>query len=72
MLAIYRERAWALRDLARWDEGLAAVEEGLEFKHGDHDLVLIKGLLLAGAGRYSEAVSLAVRMPPFATANTGC
>ena len=64
-LDIYRERAWALRDLARWEEGLEAVKEGLEYKHGDHDLVLIKGLLLAGAGRYSEAVSLAVRMPPF-------
>lgn len=63
-LEVYRERAWALRDLARWDEGLAAVQEGLEFKPGDRDLVLIKGLLLAGAGRYSEAVSLAVRMPP--------
>ena len=63
-LEIYRERAWALRDLARWDEGLEAVREGLEFRHGDRDLVLIKGLLLAGAGRYSEAVSLAVRMPP--------
>ena len=64
-MVIYRERAWALRDLARWDEGLAAVQEGLEFHHGDHDLVLIKGLLLAGAGRYSEAISLAVRMPPY-------
>ncbi|MEN8006027.1 MAG: tetratricopeptide repeat protein [Candidatus Krumholzibacteriota bacterium] len=63
-LEIYRERAWALRDLTLWDEGLAAVQEGLEFHHGDRDLVLIKGLLLAGAGRYSEAVSLAVRMPP--------
>ena len=41
MMEIYRERAWALRDLARWDEGLEAVQEGLEFKHGDHDLVLI-------------------------------
>ena len=63
-MEIYRERAWALRDLALWEEGLKAVQEGLEFHHGDRDLVLIKGLLLAGAGRYSEAVSLAVRMPP--------
>ena len=63
-MEIYRERAWALRDLALWDEGFEAVKEGLEFHHGDRDLVLIKGLLLAGAGRYSEAVSLAVRMPP--------
>jgi tetratricopeptide (TPR) repeat protein len=64
LLELYRQRAWALRDLARWEEGLAAVTEGLKFKPGDRDLVLIKGLLLAGAGRYSEAVSLAVRMPP--------
>jgi len=65
MVELYRQRAWALRDLARWEEGLAAVREGLEYKHGDQDLVLIKGLLLAGAGRYSEAVSLAVKMPPY-------
>ncbi len=65
MLRIYRDRAWAMRELALWDEGLAAVHEGLTFKRGDPELVLIKGLLLAGAGRYSEANSLAVRMPAF-------
>ncbi len=65
MLVIHQDRAWALRDLTLWDEGLAAVHEGLKFKKGDQDLVLIKGLLLAGAGRYSEANSLAVRMPPY-------
>jgi len=65
MLQIYQDRAWVLRDLALWDEGLQAVREGLTFKRGDQDLVLIKGLLLAGAGRYSEANSLAVRMPPY-------
>lgn len=65
MLQIYRDRAWVLRDLTLWDEGLAAVHEGLTFKGGDQDLVLIKGLLLAGAGRYGEANSLAVRMPPY-------
>jgi len=65
MLRIYTDRAWVLRDLARWDEGLLAVREGLEFQHGFPDLVLIKGLLLAGAGRYNEARSLAVRMKPF-------
>lgn len=64
-LEIYRQRAWTLRDLALWDEGLAAVQEGLEFRRGDRDLVLIKGLLLAGAGRTQEAMSLAVRMPPY-------
>ncbi len=65
LLDIYRQRAWVLRDLGLWDEGLAAVREGLEFHPGDRDLVLIKGLLLAGAGRYEEATSLAVRMKPF-------
>lgn len=65
MLKIYQDRAWVLRDLALWDEGLKAVHEGLTFKRGDQDLVLIKGLLLAGSGQYSEANSLAVRMPPY-------
>ncbi len=65
MLQIYKDRAWVLRDLTLWDEGLEAVREGLTFKRGDQDLVLIKGLLLAGAGRYSEANSLAVRMAPY-------
>jgi len=63
-------RAWALRDLARWEEGLRAVREGLEHHPGEPDLVLIKGLLLAGAGRYDEAVSLAVRMKPFEILDT--
>jgi tetratricopeptide (TPR) repeat protein len=65
MLRIYQDRAWVLRELTLWEEGLKAVDEGLTFKRGDQDLVLIKGLLLAGAGRYSDAVSLAVRMPPY-------
>lgn len=63
-LAIFRDRAWALRDLGLWNEGLEAVDEGLRYCPGDPDLVLIKGLLLAGAGRTAEALSLAVRMPP--------
>lgn len=63
-LQIYRERAWVLRDLALWDEGLEAAAEGLRFRPGDPDLVLVKGLLLGGSGRYEEAVSLAVRMEP--------
>jgi len=64
-LRIFQQRAWVLRDLGHWQEGLDAVDEGLRFRKGDRDLVLIKGLLLAGAGRYSEANSLAVRMKPF-------
>ncbi len=65
LLEVYRDRGWALRDLARWDEGLAVVDEGLSFQHGDQDLLLIKGLLLAGAGQYEEATALASRLPAF-------
>ncbi len=63
-LQIFRDRAWVLRDLALWEKGLDLVDQGLDFRHGDPDLMLVKGLLLAGAGRYSEAISLAVRMKP--------
>ena len=63
-LAVLIDRAWALRDMGRWEEGLEAVSEGLESSPGHPDLVLIKGLMLAGAGRYVEATSLAVRMEP--------
>ncbi|MGD9546434.1 MAG: tetratricopeptide repeat protein [Candidatus Krumholzibacteriia bacterium] len=65
LLRIHRDRCWALRELARWNEGLAAVNTGLVFQNGDPDLLLVKGLLLAGAGRYSEATALAVRLPAF-------
>ncbi|MBU2503193.1 tetratricopeptide repeat protein [bacterium] len=65
LLQAHRDRCWALRELARWDEGLAAANAGLTFHHGDPDLLLVKGLLLAGAGRYSEATALAVRLPAF-------
>jgi tetratricopeptide (TPR) repeat protein len=64
LLGVHRDRAWVLRDLARWEEGLAAVHAGLTLHPGDRDLVLVKGLLLAGAGRYTEATTLAVRMEP--------
>lgn len=63
-LQIHRERAWVLRDLALWDEGLAAVAEGLAAWPADPDLTLVQGLLLAGAGRCVEAMSIAVRMDP--------
>ena len=70
MLRIHRDRAWIFRDLARWEEGLAEVREGLEFRKGDHDLVLIKGLLLAGDGQVAAAQALATRMEPFEFADT--
>ncbi|MDX2475134.1 MAG: tetratricopeptide repeat protein, partial [Candidatus Krumholzibacteria bacterium] len=63
-LEIFRNLAWTYRDLALWDEGLATIHAGLKVRRGDPELVLIKGLLLAGDGQYSAAVSLAVRMPP--------
>ncbi len=62
-LQILRDRAWTLRDLARWDEGLEATAEGLAFRPGDPELLLVKGLLLADAGRYAEATALAAAMP---------
>jgi len=64
LLQIYREQAWVLRDLACWPAGLDLVEQGLERWPGDPDLMLVKGLLLAGAGRCTEAMDLAVRMQP--------
>jgi tetratricopeptide (TPR) repeat protein len=64
LLSVHRDRAWVLRDLGWWEEGLVAVREGLEKWPGDPDLVLIKGLLLAGAGRLDDALGLAARMPP--------
>ena len=63
-LRIHRDLAWSLRDLARWEEGLAAVDEGCRLAPRDQELMLIRGLLLAGQGRFSEAMSVAVRMEP--------
>jgi tetratricopeptide (TPR) repeat protein len=65
LLQLHRERCWVLRDLGLWNEALEAVNLGLAFRGGDRELVLIKGLVLAGAGRFEEANSLAVRMEPF-------
>ncbi|NCQ35149.1 tetratricopeptide repeat protein [bacterium] len=64
LLDIRRNRAWVLRDLARWDEGLAEAQKGLADHPRDQELQLIKGLLLADSGRYQDAISLAVRMDP--------
>lgn len=65
-LEIYRDLAWAYRDLALWERGLAMTNAGLQMQPGDPELVLIKGLLLAGDGQFTEAISLAVRMEPLA------
>ena len=60
---IARERAWVRRDLALWEEGLAAADEGLAAHPGDWDLRLARGLLLAGAGRFAEAMAAAAALP---------
>lgn len=63
-LKIYRNLAWTYRDLALWEMGLTLVEQGLELYPTDHELHLIKGLLLAGNGQYEKAISLAVNLEP--------
>ncbi len=63
MLRIHQDLAWTLRELALWDEGLAAVAKGLEDYPTNRDLWLVKGLLLAGAGRANEATQLGRRLP---------
>lgn len=63
MLRTHRDLAWTLRELAYWEEGLEAVDVGLAEFRGDEDLVLIKGLLLAGTGRFEDANQLATRLP---------
>jgi len=63
MLRTHRDLGWTLRELAYWEEGLAAVDAGLTEFRGDEDLLLVKGLLLAGAGRFEDATQLAVRLP---------
>ena len=47
MILIYRDRAWIFRDLAQWEEGLAEVREGLEFKKNPH---LVKQRVSNGKG----------------------
>ncbi|MCP4572902.1 MAG: tetratricopeptide repeat protein [bacterium] len=63
MLRTHRDLAWALRELAFQDQGLAAVDVGLEEFPGDEDLLLVKGLLLADAGRFTDAIRLARCLP---------
>jgi len=62
-LEIYRHLAWTLRELGFNEEGLQHMERALALKPNDHELLLVKGLLLAGAGRTNEAINLAVKLP---------
>ncbi|MBK7701987.1 MAG: hypothetical protein IPI34_03380 [bacterium] len=58
--------AWLCRDTARWEQGLALLERGdgaAAVRPADQDQ-LLRGLLLAGAGRFREAVAVAQEMPP--------
>lgn len=56
--------AWAYRERGEWEKGLAMVETAERFRQ-DHglgelyQLTLLKGLLLAGAGRGAEALRVA-------------
>jgi tetratricopeptide (TPR) repeat protein len=64
--SISHSHAWLCRDTARWEQGLALLERGdgmSAARTDDHDL-LLRGLLLAGAGRFQEAVAVAKSMPP--------
>ncbi|MBA4378789.1 MAG: hypothetical protein C0395_09110, partial [Gemmatimonas sp.] len=63
---ISRAHAWLCRDTARWEEGLALLErgDGMSAAGADDQDQLLRGLLLAGAGRFQEAVAVAKAMPP--------
>lgn len=64
--AISHAHAWLCRDTARWEQGLALLERGdgtAAVRAADQDQ-LLRGLLLAGAGRFQEAVAVAQAMPP--------
>ncbi len=58
--------AWLCRDTARWEEGLALLArgDGTTAVPPDEQNQLLRGLLLAGAGRFREAMDVAVSMPP--------
>jgi tetratricopeptide (TPR) repeat protein len=62
-LEIHRHLGWTLRELGYNEEGLVHMQRALGIKSNDHELLLVKGLLLAGAGRTSEAINLAVKLP---------
>jgi len=63
---ISHAHAWLCRDTARWEEGLALLErgDGMSAAGGGDRGQLLRGLLLAGAGRFQEAVAVAKEMPP--------
>ncbi len=63
-LVIYRNLGWVLRELGYYSEGLVHVERGLLLARKDYELSLVRGLLLAGAGRTTEAINAAVALPP--------
>jgi len=64
--------AWLCYDRGFWEEGLAWL--GKDATAWPHDLVqerqLVRGLLLAGAGRFQEAYLTAQRMSPYEITST--
>ncbi len=62
-LEVLQASAWLDRDEGRWDEGLAVVERGLGLEPEDLELMLVKGLILADAGRFVEASAIARDLP---------
>jgi tetratricopeptide (TPR) repeat protein len=61
---IQADLGWLAYDAGLHDDGLAAVAEGLARAPQDQELLLIRGLLLASAGRFDEAMAAAVNLPP--------
>lgn len=55
--------AWCYRESGAWEAGLAVADQGLRLRPDDVALHVVKGLLLAGAGRVTEAGAYAERMP---------
>ncbi len=64
--SISHSHAWLCRDTARWEQGLALLErgDGMSAAGAEDRDQLLRGLLLAGAGRFQEAVAVAKAMPP--------
>lgn len=64
-LDILRRLGWTARQEGAWEDGLRDVERGLRLAPKDPELTLVRGLLLAGAGRFVEACAVARELPPF-------
>jgi tetratricopeptide (TPR) repeat protein len=63
-LEIALAQAWLCRERGLWAQGLDWVEEATSVHPGNQEALLVKGLLLAGAGRFAEACRAAMRLKP--------